>query len=103
MPTEVRVLVYQVATTDEEVAAVRAAYQEVSERLSKVPGMLGNELLRRSHDPSSLVVVSRWASLAAFEQWEAGAEHRDDTAALRPYRDHRVGNPFAIYTVEDAF
>ncbi|MDH6129110.1 antibiotic biosynthesis monooxygenase [Kitasatospora sp. GP82] len=103
MSTEVRVLVYQVARDEAELAAVRAAYHQVSERLAKVPGMLGNELLRQAHDPTSLVVVSRWASTAAFEEWEAGAEHRDDTAPLRPYRDTRTGKPFAIYHVDAAY
>ncbi|MDH6579773.1 antibiotic biosynthesis monooxygenase [Kitasatospora sp. MAP5-34] len=103
MPTELRVLVYQVARDDTELAAVRAAYTQVSERLQDVPGMLGNELLHHAHDPTSLVVVSRWADLAAFNAWEAGPGHRDDTAPLRPYRDNRLGNPFAIYTVDAAY
>ncbi|MBB4987049.1 MULTISPECIES: antibiotic biosynthesis monooxygenase family protein [Streptomyces] len=100
---EVRVLVYQFARDDAELAAVRAAYHQVSERLAKVPGMLGNELLLRLHDPGSLVVVSRWASTTAFQDWEAGPEHRDDTAPLRPYRDTRTGTPFAVYEVDAAY
>ncbi|GAB2721594.1 antibiotic biosynthesis monooxygenase family protein [Kitasatospora kifunensis] len=101
--SELRVLVYQLARDEAELAAVQAAYHQVSRRLAAVPGMLGNELLRQTHDPSSLVVVSRWASRAAFEAWEAGAEHRDDTAPLRPYRDDRAGTPFAIYQVDAAY
>ncbi|MEW2270260.1 antibiotic biosynthesis monooxygenase family protein [Streptomyces griseofuscus] len=100
---EVRVLVYQFARDDDELTAVRAAYHRVSERLAKVPGMLGNELLRQLHDPGSLVVVSRWASMAAFQEWEAGPRHRDDTAPLRPYRDTRTGTPFAVYQVDAAY
>ncbi|MER7751185.1 antibiotic biosynthesis monooxygenase family protein [Kitasatospora sp. NPDC097643] len=100
---EVRVLVYQAAVDEEQLDAVRAAYHVVSGRLAQVPGMLGNELLRNPYDPTALVVVSRWASRAAFDAWEAGAEHRDDTAPLRPYRDHRAGSPFAIYEVEAAY
>jgi heme-degrading monooxygenase HmoA len=101
--SEVRVFVYQLARDEAELAAVRAAYHQVSERLAKVPGMLGNELLRQTADPSSLVVVSRWASMAAFEEWEAGPGHRDDTAPLRPYRDTRTGRPFAIHRVDAAY
>ncbi|MFI6847831.1 antibiotic biosynthesis monooxygenase [Kitasatospora sp. NBC_00085] len=100
---EVRVLVYQIARDEEELAAVRAAYHQVSRRLAAVPGMLGNELLRQNHDPSSLVVVSRWESWSAFEAWERGAGHRDDTAPLRPFRDNRTGTPFAIYQVDAAY
>lgn len=101
--SEVRVLVYQLARDEAELAAVRAAYHQVSERLAKVPGMLGNELLRQPADPSSLVVVSRWASMAAFQEWEAGSGHREDTAPLRPYRDTRTGTPFAVYQVDAAY
>ncbi len=46
MPAEVRVLVYQAAYDDEQLAAVRDAYHLVSKRMAQVPGMLGNELLR---------------------------------------------------------
>jgi heme-degrading monooxygenase HmoA len=103
MPHEVRVLVYQAAHDDEQLAAVRAAYHEVSKRLAGVEGMLGNELLRSPHDPTALVVVSRWSDLAAFRRWEEGAEHRADTAPLRPYRDTRLAVPFGIYEVEAAY
>ncbi|MEU0396590.1 antibiotic biosynthesis monooxygenase family protein [Streptomyces sp. NPDC006208] len=103
MPHEVRVLVHQAAHDDEQLAAVRAAYHEVSKRLAGVPGMLGNELLRSPHDPTALVVVSRWSDLAAFRRWEEGAGHREDTAPLRPYRDTRLAVPFGIYEVEAAY
>ncbi|MEU6846121.1 antibiotic biosynthesis monooxygenase [Streptomyces sp. NPDC046716] len=100
---EVRVLVYQAALDDGQLAAVRAAYHQVSERLAGVPGMLGNELLRSPADPTALAVMSRWESLAAFRAWEEGAEHRQDTAPLRPFRDTRSGAPFALYHVDAAY
>ena len=100
---EVRVVVYQAAHDEEQLAAVRAAYHQVSERLAGVPGMLGNELLRSPFDPTSLAVLSRWESLDAFRAWEAGAEHRQDTAPLRPFRDTRTGSPFAVYQVDAAY
>ncbi|MFI7243922.1 antibiotic biosynthesis monooxygenase family protein [Streptomyces qinglanensis] len=103
MPTEVRVLVYQAAYDDEQLAAVRAAYHRVSERMAEVPGMLGNELLRSPADPTALVVVSRWSDTAAFRAWEEGAGHKDDTAPLRPYRDTRLQVPFGIYEVEATY
>ncbi|CAL9594513.1 heme-degrading monooxygenase HmoA [Streptomyces glaucescens] len=100
---EVRVVVYQAAYDEEQLAAVRAAYHEVSERLAGAPGMLGNELLRSPHDPTALAVLSRWESLAAFRAWEAGPDHRQDTAPLRPFRDDRGGAPFAVYEVDAAY
>ncbi|MEW2220410.1 antibiotic biosynthesis monooxygenase family protein [Streptomyces sp. NPDC006990] len=103
MPTEVRVLVYQAAYDDEQLAAVRAAYHQVSKRMAEVPGMLGNELLRSPADPTALVVVSRWSDPAAFRAWEEGAGHKDDTAPLRPYRDTRLQVPFGIYEVEATY
>ncbi|MBO4256460.1 antibiotic biosynthesis monooxygenase family protein [Streptomyces griseorubiginosus] len=103
MPGEVRVLVYQAAVDAGQLDAVRAAYHQVSRRLAKVPGMLGNELLRSPLDPTALAVMSRWESLDAFRAWEAGAEHREDTAPLRPYRDTRTAAPFAVYEVDAAY
>ncbi|HEY8985343.1 MAG TPA: antibiotic biosynthesis monooxygenase family protein [Streptomyces sp.] len=103
MPAEVRVMVFQAAYDDDQLAAVRAAYHLVSERLAKVPGMLGNELLRSPADPTALAVVSRWESMAAFDTWERGADHRADTAPLRPYRDTRTPRPFAVYEVDAAY
>ncbi|MFE9770423.1 antibiotic biosynthesis monooxygenase family protein [Streptomyces sp. NPDC005931] len=100
---EVRVVVYQAAYDEEQLAAVRTAYRRVSERLAGVPGMLGNELLRSPHDPTALAVLSRWESLEAFRVWEAGADHREDTAPLRPYRDTRTGAPFAVYQVDATY
>ncbi|QNP69668.1 antibiotic biosynthesis monooxygenase [Streptomyces roseirectus] len=103
MPAEVRVMVYQAAYDEAQLAEVRAAYHLVSERLAGVPGMLGNELLRSPADPTALAVVSRWESMAAFEKWEQGAGHRADTAPLRPFRDTRAGKPFAVYEVDAAY
>ena len=103
MPGEVRVLVYQAAHDEEQLQAVREAYHLVSKRLAQVPGMLGNELLRSPADPTALIVVSRWADLAAFQRWEGGAGHREDTAPLRPYRDTRLAVPFGIYEVDASY
>jgi heme-degrading monooxygenase HmoA len=100
---EVRVLVYQAAYDDEQLAAVRDAYHRVSERMAGVPGLLGNELLRSPADPTALAVMSRWESMTAFLDWERGTDHRRDTAPLRPYRDTRTSVPFALYEVEAAY
>lgn len=97
---EVRVLVYHMATDS---GGVEDAYHEVSKRMAGVPGMLGNELLRNVHDPLGFVVMSRWTDLDAFLTWEKGAEHRADTAPLRPYRDTRLPVPYAVYSVTAAY
>lgn len=103
MPGEVRVIVYQAAYDEEQLAAVRAAYHRVSARMAGVPGLLGNELLRSPADPTALAVMSRWESMAAFLEWEKGTDHRQDTAPLRPYRDTRTPVPFAVYEVDAAY
>ncbi|MFE3140627.1 antibiotic biosynthesis monooxygenase family protein [Streptomyces scopuliridis] len=103
MGAEVRVLVYQAAYDETQLAAVRAAYHQVSGELADVPGMLGNELLRDPLDPTALVVMSRWASIEAFSAWERGAAHRDTTEPLRPYRDARTPSGFAVYEVDAAY
>jgi hypothetical protein len=82
---EVRVLVYQ---SVQDASLVHDAYHLVSERLTGVPGLLGNEL-----------VLSRWADLDAFRAWEQGSAHRETTAPLRPYRDLRLPSSFGVYQV----
>lgn len=95
---EVRVLLYHRSADDHGIAT---GYRAVSKRLAAVQGQLGNELLRDVHDPEVFVVLSRWTSLAAFDAWEQGADHRDGTADLRPYRDIAGGRPFAVLVVTD--
>jgi len=98
--SEIRVLIRHAT---EDTAGIEAAYRLVSEEMAMVPGQLGNELLRGVHEPTGFVVVSRWRDMAAFTDWEAGAEHRDSTAPLRRYRDHRDGRPFEIFRVSAAY
>lgn len=100
MTGEVRVLVYHVTGNEE---GIRAAYQATSQRLAGVPGLLGNELLRSVTDHQRFVVMSQWTSFAAFREWEAGPDHRDATAPLRPFQDRESGMPYAVYGVEDAY
>ncbi|MGC4994531.1 antibiotic biosynthesis monooxygenase family protein [Nocardia salmonicida] len=93
---EVRVLIYHSATDE---AAILSAYHTVSEKMSQVPGMLGNELLHSMSEPNSYVVLSRWMDFESFRTWEQGAQHRNNTAALRPYRDEQMTMPFAVFEV----
>jgi heme oxygenase (mycobilin-producing) len=93
---EVRVLVYHTAV---DTSAIDEAYHQASTRMTSVPGMLGNELLRSLPDPTGFIVMSRWSGIEAFQQWEQGPDHLDTTAPLRPFRDPRMSTPFGIYRV----
>lgn len=107
MPAEgagqVMVVVHHQARDEGEMTAIGEAYHVISARMAGVPGLLGNELLRSAVDPTTVLVVSRWADLKAFQAWEQGEGHREDTAPLRPYRDRRLPVPFGIYEVQAAY
>lgn len=96
----VRVLLYH---TGDDRDAIEAAYHEASNHLAGVPGMLGNELLASMSDPQGFVVVSSWRDVASFQEWEGGTEHKQQTAPLRPFRDHRMARPFDIYRVAASY
>ncbi|MFD9893890.1 antibiotic biosynthesis monooxygenase family protein [Amycolatopsis sp. NPDC059027] len=96
MSEEVRVLLYHRA---EDAEGIESAYHAASARLAGVPGLTGNELLRSVTDTGEFVVVSSWRDFAAFQEWERGEAHRDQTAPLRPYRDVESGRPFGVYQV----
>ncbi|MDF3299883.1 antibiotic biosynthesis monooxygenase family protein [Streptomyces tropicalis] len=81
----------------DDAGQVVTAYHEASRRMAGTPGLLGNRLLHAVGDPRALVVVSRWADWDAFEAWERGAAHKDQTAPLRPFRDLERDRPFEIY------
>jgi heme oxygenase (mycobilin-producing) len=93
---EIRVLVYHAA---DDASAIDEAYHQVSRKMASVPGMLGNELLHSLPDPTGFIVMSRWANIDAFQEWEQGPDHLDTTALLRPFRDPRMTTPFGIYRV----
>jgi heme-degrading monooxygenase HmoA len=84
MTQRARVLVFAKAEQNEQ-QAIAAAYHEISEHLKNTPGLLSNELLHSTSDPSNYVVMSEWESLEAFQVWEAGPVHRNATAPLRKY------------------
>ncbi|MER7394202.1 antibiotic biosynthesis monooxygenase [Streptomyces sp. NPDC000151] len=79
--------------------AIMAAYHEASRRMAGTPGLLGNELMHQVGRPDSYAVVSHWDSWESFETWEAGPEHKDQTAPLREFRDTARERPFEIYKV----
>ncbi|MDH6113738.1 heme-degrading monooxygenase HmoA [Kitasatospora sp. MAP12-15] len=90
----VEVVLYHLS---EDPDAVLAAYHEASRRMAGTAGLLGNELLTAVHHPSCFVVISRWADWESFARWEGGAEHKEQTAPLRPFRDGKRDRPFEIY------
>jgi heme-degrading monooxygenase HmoA len=100
MTGALRVVLYHAS---EDVNGIAAAYHEVSRRLAKVSGQLGNELLRSVDDPTDYLVVSSWRDLAAFQAWENGPDHRENTAPLRPFRHAATARPFGVYEVLAAY
>ncbi|MEU5999045.1 antibiotic biosynthesis monooxygenase family protein [Streptomyces sp. NPDC047197] len=100
MKGEIRVLLYH---STEDTEGITAAYHQASRAMEGVPGLLGNELLVSPYDPAEFIVVSRWASRADFDRWEQGAEHKGQTAPLRPYRHPGMARPFGVYEVSAAY
>jgi heme-degrading monooxygenase HmoA len=97
MSTRVRILVWHRATGDE--AGIQALYQSVTTRLAGVPGLLGSELLQSTSDPDRYVVMSEWASLAAFQAWDVTPGHAV-TEPLRRYRAvNERGAAYEVYEV----
>lgn len=97
-----RVLIWYVAP-DDDPGAVERAYRRISTDLAGTPGLLGNELLRRADDPSHVMVMSEWESLAHFRAWETGAAHKGTTSPLRPYADLDRGRYAEIYEIAEVF
>lgn len=48
------------------------------------PGYLSGETLVSAQDPLSLVVISRWESVAHWEAWRRHPERADLTAKIQP-------------------
>ncbi|MFY1699374.1 MULTISPECIES: antibiotic biosynthesis monooxygenase family protein [unclassified Solwaraspora] len=96
------VLLFAVAPPDGP-ASVVDAYHQVSRELDGTPGLVRNALLELVDPPGSMVVLSEWASMAAFHAWEQGAAHRQITAPLRPYQDTRMSPPFGVYRVAASY
>ena len=97
-----RVIVWHQAP-DGDTAELERAYHAISEQLDGTPGLVANELLRSVRKPGYFAVLSEWASLADFQAWEQGPEHRKDTSPLRPYQEKdRPGGHYEIYEVAAA-
>lgn len=92
----VEVVLYHLSDRGEDVLE---AYHEASRRMSGTPGLLGNRLMNELGRSDSYVVVSHWDCWESFEAWEGGADHKDQTAPLREFRDTERARPFEIYKV----
>jgi heme-degrading monooxygenase HmoA len=79
--------------------AVVDAYHRISRALAGTPGLLGNRLLAKVDRPGSFAILSEWESLAAFQTWERGPDHRQATAPLRPHQDRTLAPAFGAYVV----
>jgi heme-degrading monooxygenase HmoA len=64
-----------------------AAWRKVAEATQRVPGNLGQALLRDPGDPSSFVITSDWDSREAFHDFERSPEQDVLTAPLRELRE----------------
>jgi heme-degrading monooxygenase HmoA len=102
MTARARVLIWHRTPADDP-EAIRKAYDEISGQLAGTPGLLGNELLASTADPATMLVMSEWQSLAAFQAWESGVDHRSSTSPLRPYQDRERARFFEIFEVAAEF
>ena len=81
-----RVLVFaQIKPGFEE--AFEAGWADIDREVSKTPGYIRSELLRRTDRPSSYVLLSEWESREHFLAWEDRPVHRGTTTPIRPYWD----------------
>jgi heme-degrading monooxygenase HmoA len=75
------------------------AFHSIADDLAGTPGLLGSEMLEALTDTGSVVVMSEWTSLVAFQTWERGADHKSTTAPLRSYQDRSRERTFEVYEV----
>ncbi|AQZ63515.1 Antibiotic biosynthesis monooxygenase [[Actinomadura] parvosata subsp. kistnae] len=99
---QVRVLLH-ITAEHSGAAAVEDAYHRTSRALRGIPGLLGNELLRSAHDPTSFAILSWWRDMDAYLAWEQDPAHRTITAPLRPMQDTSRSSSFAVYTAHAAY
>jgi len=98
MSSRARVVVYYREPVDSP-GSIEGAYARISTSLRGTPGLLDSELLRSVLDPDGFAVISEWASLAAFRQWERGGVHKASTAPLRAYQDTSRPRRYEVYEI----
>jgi heme-degrading monooxygenase HmoA len=102
-PTTGRVRVLLNLADAPDSAPVENGYHRISRDLVGRPGLYGNELLRSLHDPRKYTVLSEWADLATWKQWEQSPEHLPTTSPLETYLDDKRGATFGVYEVVAAY
>ena len=84
-----RVMVFATIKEGEE-ANFEAAYAEVTAKVKGTQGHINDELLRRTDQPGSYILLSEWESREAFLAWEDAPVHMNTTTPMRPYWAGRV-------------
>jgi len=70
--------------------AFERAYAEVTSKVKGTKGHIADELLRRTDEPNSYILLSEWESREAFLAWEDAPIHMNTTTPMRPYWAGRV-------------
>ena len=66
------------------------AYAEVTAKVKGTKGHIADELLRRTDEPGSYILLSEWESKEHFLAWEDAPIHMNTTTPMRPYWAGRV-------------
>lgn len=69
-----------VALTDDFLDAYERIRYQVAEG---VPGHVVDQVCQSPVDPEQWLITSEWATLSAFEDWEASPDHRELVEPLR--------------------
>src|SRR4051812_15210117 len=87
MVGQVKVLLWCRYRDEGERRETVSTFDQIGHALRGTPGLVRSELLISVGRPDSFAVLSEWTSLAAFQAWEQGNEHRSQTAGMRPFQD----------------
>ena len=70
----------------EDKAAFEAAFQEVSRTVvNSVKGIIRDELIQDSNDPSSYIMLSEWESKDAWATWQKAPVHEEQVGGMQDY------------------
>ncbi|HEY9523954.1 MAG TPA: antibiotic biosynthesis monooxygenase [Thermopolyspora sp.] len=86
-----------------DAALIEKAYHQISGELAGRAGLYGNELLRSVYEPRKFTILSEWADVATWREWEQSAEHLPTTSPLAKYLDEKNGASFGAYEVVAAY
>lgn len=70
----------------EDKAAFEAAFAKVSRTVvSSTPGILRDELISDSADPSAYIMMSIWESKEAWASWQRAPIHEEQVGSMQQY------------------